>query len=252
MRSDDALVKSRLGIDISNAVTAGCPGTATVTSTAGMEGRGCIETSLLDLLRLLTAYAVRLSPSHPPAVHVPVHASGSSSTTPECSSSSSSQRAVRDQVLSECASFCLGVRAIRASDTMGGSSAQGQVDAKGVFKIENIAPDTMSLRVMGTEPTAYAQSVRLDGQDVDLDAVPIKPGEGGQLEVTIAANGGSVEGTVRLANDAEHEGAAIALWPNVEPTAPLKPSLVRIIRTGPKVPALYSRRHADPHPRRSR
>lgn len=122
IRSDDALVKSRLGTNIVNEIIAGCPGTATVTSTAGMEGRGCSETSLVDLLRLLTAYAVRLSPSHPPAVHVPVHAFGSSSTTAECSSSSSSQRAVRDQVLSECASFCLGVRAFRASDTMGSSS----------------------------------------------------------------------------------------------------------------------------------
>jgi hypothetical protein len=122
IRSDDALLESRHGTNISNAVTAGCPGTDTVTSTAGMEGRGCTETSLVDLLRLLTAYAVGLSPPHQLAVHVPVHAFGSSSTAAECSSSSSSQRAVRDQVLSECASFCLGVRAIIASDTMGSCS----------------------------------------------------------------------------------------------------------------------------------
>jgi len=123
---------------------------------------------------------------------------------------------------------------LNSADAMGGGAAQSFVDAKGAFKLENVTPDTMSLRVMGTDPTAYVQSVRLDGQDVDLDALPIKPGEGAQLEVTIAANGGTVEGTVRLANDAEHEGAAIALWPNVEATAPLKPSLIRIIRAGPK------------------
>jgi hypothetical protein len=120
IRADDAPVRGRQGLDIPDAAAHGCPDTTTISATATVTARRwCREMSLEDLLRLLTAYAVRSSLSQPSAVPV----FGSSSSAAECSSSSSSSahKALRDQMLSECASFCLGVEAVRASDSAGSS-----------------------------------------------------------------------------------------------------------------------------------
>jgi hypothetical protein len=120
IRAYDAPVRGRQGLDVPDAVAHGCPDTANVSATATVTSRRwCRETSLEDLLRLLTAYAVRSSLPQPSAVPV----FGSSSSASECSSSSSSSahKIMRDQILSECASFCLGVEAVRASDSAGSS-----------------------------------------------------------------------------------------------------------------------------------
>jgi protocatechuate 3,4-dioxygenase beta subunit len=115
------------------------------------------------------------------------------------------------------------------SDAMG-PPAQGQVEAKGVFKIENVAPDTLSLRVIGLPPDAFVQSIRYDSQDADEDALVVR-GDG-QIEISIAKNGGTIEGTVRTSSDtAEQENAVLALWPA---DGPLKASLMRIARSGSK------------------
>jgi hypothetical protein len=79
----------------------GCPETTFVTA-----WRGCRETSLKDLLRLRTAYAVRSRLPHPTTVRA--IALDAFSAAAECSSSSSNC-VVRDQILATCASFCMGV-----------------------------------------------------------------------------------------------------------------------------------------------
>ena len=113
-----------------------------------------------------------------------------------------------------------------------GMPAQGPVDPKGTFRLENVMPGMLSLRVMGLDADAFVQTVRLDSQDVDVDEFTLKASgsaEAGPLEVTISKVGGSIEGTVRTANDAsEQEGATLVLWPA---TGPPKPSLARIVRS---------------------
>jgi hypothetical protein len=119
IRADEAPVRGRQGFDIPNVAALSSPDTATINGTATVSARRwCRETSLEDLLRLLTSCAVRSS-----LPQLSVVSSFGSSSTAECSSSlsSSSPETVRDQILSECMSFCLGVEAVRASDTSGSS-----------------------------------------------------------------------------------------------------------------------------------
>jgi hypothetical protein len=73
----------------------GCPETTFVTA-----WRGCRETSLKDLLRLRTAYAVRSCLPHPSTVRA---------IALDAFSAASSNCVVRDQILATCASFCMGV-----------------------------------------------------------------------------------------------------------------------------------------------
>jgi protocatechuate 3,4-dioxygenase beta subunit len=122
-------------------------------------------------------------------------------------------------------------RVMLSGVNMFAGSIQGTVDAKGAFKLENVAPELMTLRVMSSEASAFVQSVRLDGQDVDMDGFQVRPVDGSQLEIVIANNGGTIDGVVKAANDTEHESATIVLWPSVELTAPIKPSLVRMGRS---------------------
>lgn len=117
IRGNEASLRGSRGLDLdtSKASASRDADASSATATATAE-RGCRETSLQDLLRLLTSYALRSSLFHPSAV--PVFASTSTAAAAACSSSSSSasNKTLRDQILSECASFCLGIGAPRVSN----------------------------------------------------------------------------------------------------------------------------------------
>ena len=78
--------------------------------------------------------------------------------------------------------------------------------------MENVVADSYDLTIYGLEPDGYVKAMRAGTIDL-FERELVLGGEGVNLEVEIAANGGKIEGEVTRSGGAAVSGAQVVLMP---------------------------------------
>ncbi len=94
-----------------------------------------------------------------------------------------------------------------------------KADAQGGFRFHDVPPDRYELAVSGLPEGAYIKSVTFGGQDVTNQNLDLASGAGGRLEITLASDGGEVNGIARNAKGDPLPGALVQIWPEGGATA---------------------------------
>ena len=97
---------------------------------------------------------------------------------------------------------------------IGGGNAQAADD--GTFTIENVNPDSYSVRVMGLPPAFYVKSVRMGDFDATESGLDLTRSGAGVLDILVNPNGGEIDGTVEDPHGLLASGAIVVLVPDAK------------------------------------
>jgi len=91
----------------------------------------------------------------------------------------------------------------------------GQVGDDGTFKLKSVTPDRYSVNVYPMPDGCYVKSIRYGETDYPNRVIDLSKGaNGGELTITIATNGGQIDGTVTDAKDQPASTATVVLVPD--------------------------------------
>jgi hypothetical protein len=99
---------------------------------------------------------------------------------------------------------------LRPSIPMGGAP-HGKVGADLSFTLKNVAPMHYNVYVSGVPDSCFVKSIRYGGQDVADDGIDITAA--GEMEITLSATAGEVDGAVVDKEGKPVAGATVALIP---------------------------------------
>ena len=94
-----------------------------------------------------------------------------------------------------------------------GAQGHGPVNHDGRFAISNIAPERYRLRLQGATDDHYLKSAASAGRDLLKDGMDLTASGAENLEITIASDGGTIEGVLEDAKMPPGTMALVALWP---------------------------------------
>ena len=91
----------------------------------------------------------------------------------------------------------------------------GQVGDDGAFKLKSVTPDRYSVNVFPMPDGCYVKSLRYGDTEYPNGVIDLSKGaNGGELTITIAPNGGQIDGTVTDAKDQPAGTATVVLVPD--------------------------------------
>jgi len=95
------------------------------------------------------------------------------------------------------------------------ATPNGEVQDDGTFKLKLLLPDRYRLSVYPLPPEYYIKSIRYgDTESPDAVVDLSKGASGGELTVTIAADGARIDGNVQDANEQAATGVSVVLAPD--------------------------------------
>lgn len=109
---------------------------------------------------------------------------------------------------------------------------QGQVNKEGRFVALNVAPERYRLNVQGGTGEHYLKSALYGGKDVLKDGVELKSGTPGALEITMASDGGVIDGILEDAQMRPGTMAMVALWPRGDRREEIHRMMIRPAEAG--------------------
>ena len=113
---------------------------------------------------------------------------------------------------------------IRPLGTLSMGDVEGQLDAKGAFKLENASRDNFMVILTGMNDY-FVRSVRLDAQDVTQTGIDLSSAaSGSKIEIVLGTKPGSAQGTVKE-GDVPVAGVPVTVLP--DPAQPMQPYLIK-------------------------
>jgi uncharacterized surface anchored protein len=93
-------------------------------------------------------------------------------------------------------------------DSLNRSTAYGQVNDDGTFRMQGVIPGVVRVIVSNLPENTYVKAITFGGQDVNGKDLDLTSSGGGEMQILLAPNGAEVTGTVR---DADGKGLPSAI-----------------------------------------